>query len=94
METFRHNNRRNKKDFYAAIEGLLVNNKSMFFTVLYNAMMEHPAYVLLSDMPKERKFEILEEMLEYYEGLEAYEKCANLVKMKDSIDLIDPEPKK
>ena len=94
METFRHNNRRNKKDFYAAIEGLLVNNKSMFFTVLYNAMMEHPAYVLLSDMPKERKFEILEEMLEFYEEHEAYEKCAKLIKMKKSINLIDTEPKK
>ncbi len=93
METFR-NNRRNKKDFYAAIEGLFVNNKSVFFSVLYNAMMEHPAYVLLSDMPKERKFEILEDMLNYYENLEAYEKCANLVKMRDSINMIDPEPKK
>ena len=92
METFR-NNRRNKKDFYAAIEGLLVNNKSVFFSVLYNAMMEHPAYVLLSDMPKERKFEIIEDMIAYYEQQEAYEKCSNLVKMKNSIVLIDPEPK-
>ena len=57
-------------------------------------MMEHPAYVLLSDMPKERKFEILGDMLNYYEALEAYEKCANLVKMKESINVIDPEPKK
>ena len=57
-------------------------------------MMEHPAYVLLSDMPKERKFEILEDMLNYYENLEAYEKCANLIKMKESIIIIDPEPKK
>jgi len=92
METFR-NNRRNKKDFYAAIEGLLVNNKSVFFSVLYNAMMEHPAYVLLSDMPRERKFEIIEDMITYYEQQEAYEKCSNLVKMKNSIVLIDPEPK-
>lgn len=92
METFR-NNRRNKKDFYAAIEGLLVNNKSVFFSVLYNAMMEHPAYVLLSDMPRERKFEIIEDMIAYYEQQEAYEKCSNLVKMKNSIVLIDPEPK-
>ena len=92
METFR-NNRRNKKDFYAAIEGLLVNNKSVFFSVLYNAMMEHPAYVLLSDMPRERKFEIIGDMIAYYEQQEAYEKCSNLVKMKNSIVLIDPEPK-
>jgi hypothetical protein len=93
MKTFR-NNRRNRKDFYAAIEGLIVNNKSVFFSVLYNAMMEHPAYVLLSDMPKERKYEILGDMLKYYEEHEAYEKCANLAKMKNSIDLIDPEQKK
>jgi len=36
-------------------------------------------------MPKERKFEILEDMLKHYEELEAYEKCANLVKMKRSL---------
>lgn len=84
METFR-NNRRNRKDFYAAIEGLIVNNKSVFFSVLYNAIMEHPAYVVLSDMSKERKCEILEDMLRHYEGLEAYEKCANLVKIKRSL---------
>lgn len=92
METFRHN-RRNNKDFYASIEGLFVNNKSMFFYVLYNAMMEHPAYVLLSDMPKERKFEILEDMLVHYELNESYEKCAELIKMKNNISKTDTEPK-
>lgn len=83
MDNFK--SRRNKKDFYAAIEGLIVNNKSMFFSVLYKAIMEHPAYVVLSDMPKKRKFEILEDMLQYYESHEDYEKCANLVKMKKSL---------
>lgn len=77
--------RRNKKDFYAAIEGLIVNNKSAFFNALYNAIMEHPAYVVLSDMPKERKDEILEDMLKHYESTEDYEKCSRLLAMKKSL---------
>tara|TARA_B100000282_G_scaffold182362_1_gene132471 strand:- start:4 stop:258 length:255 start_codon:yes stop_codon:yes gene_type:complete len=83
MDRFRR--RRNRKEFYAAIEGLFVSNKSMFFHVLYNAIMEHPAYVVLSDMPKDRKFEILEDMMKYYEKHEDYEKCAKLLKVKRSL---------
>tara|TARA_B100000768_G_C11213570_1_gene347138 strand:+ start:767 stop:1021 length:255 start_codon:yes stop_codon:yes gene_type:complete len=83
MDNFK--SRRNKKDFYEAIEGLIVNNKSMFFSVLYKAIMEHPSYVVLSDMPMDRKCEILEDMLKHYEVHEDYEKCAKLVKMKNNL---------
>ena len=83
MDNLSH--RRPRKDFYAAIEGLLVSNKSVFFQVLYNAIMEHPTYVILSDMPIDRKYEILEDMLKYYETHEDYEKCAKLFKMKISL---------
>lgn len=83
MDSFKR--RRNRKDFYAAIEGLFVSNKSMFFHVLYNAIMEHPAYVVLSDMPKSRKFEILEDMLKHYEKHEDYEKCAKLLNVKQNL---------
>ena len=86
----RHTNRggkRNKRlvDFYAAIEGMMVNNKSTFFQVLYQAMMEHPSYIILSDMERERKVDILKQMLKHYENIEDYEKCANLIKLQKSL---------
>ncbi len=83
MDNFK--SRRNKKYFYEAIEGLIVNNKSVFFSVLYKAIMEHPSYVVLSDMPIDRKCEILGDMLKHYEGNEDYEKCANLIKIKKNL---------
>lgn len=67
------------------IEGLLVNNKSNFFTALYQAMMEYPGYIILSDMAQDKKIEILTSMLAHYEEREDYEKCANLVKLKENL---------
>lgn len=68
------------------IEGLLVNNKSAFFCALYHAMVEHPSYVILSDMELERKLELLSNMLSYYEEKEDYEKCANLLKIQQQVN--------
>jgi len=68
------------------IEGLMVNNKSAFFGALYQAMMEHPAYVVLSDMPTERKNEILTRMLKFYETREDFEKCAKLLEMQQQVN--------
>ncbi len=68
------------------IEGLMVSNKSTFFTALYQAMMEHPAYVILSDMPADRKIELLGNMLKYYEDREDFEKCAKLYEMQQQVN--------
>ena len=68
------------------IDGLMVNNKSRFFAALYQAMMEHPTYVILSDMPQERKLEILNNMLNFYEEREDFEKCAKLFKMQQQLN--------
>lgn len=83
--------RKNRKRLFDSkwdiiIEGLMVNNRSAFFAALYQAMMEHPTYVILSDMPKERKTEILTNMLSYYEEKEDYEKCAKLLKMQQQVN--------
>jgi hypothetical protein len=64
----------------------MVNNKSKFFAALYQAMMEHPAYVILSDMPQERKVDILNNMLSFYEEREDFEKCAKLFKMQQQLN--------
>ena len=86
MDKFFRKNRRFNSKWDLIIDGLMVNNKTIFFSALYQAMMEHPAYVILSDMPNERKIEILTNMLKYYEEKEDYEKCANLLQMQQQVN--------
>lgn len=83
---FRKNRRSGTSRWDIIIEGLMVSNKSQFFAALYQAMMEHPAYVILSDMPQERKLDILNNMLSFYEDREDFEKCANLFKMQQQLN--------
>ena len=64
----------------------MVSNKSHFFAALYQAMMEHPAYVILSDMPQERKLDILNNMLKFYEEREDFEKCKKLFEMQQQLN--------
>jgi hypothetical protein len=49
-------------------------------------MIEHPSYVILSDMPQERKLEILNSMMLHYEEREDYEKCAQLKQMQQQVN--------
>ena len=83
---FRKNRRKLNASWDIIIEGLMVNNKSRFFTALYQAMMEHPSYVILSDMPVARKIELLSNMLKYYEDREDFEKCAKLYEMQQQVN--------
>ena len=75
-----------RKKWDVIVEGLMVNNKSKFFAMLYQAMMEHPAYIILSDMPQDRKVDILNNMLKFYEEREDFEKCINLFKMQQQLN--------
>jgi hypothetical protein len=81
----KNNNRRSRSQLDFIIQGLMVSNKSHFFALLYQAMIEHPSYVILSDMPIDRKFNLLDEMMEYYESHEDYEKCAKLLKIQKEV---------
>jgi len=83
---FRKNRRSNTSKWDIIIEGLMVSNKSHFFAALYQAMMEHPAYVILSDMPQERKLDILNNMLKFYEEREDFEKCKKLFEMQQQLN--------
>ncbi len=83
---FRKNRRKLNASWDIIIEGLMVNNKSTFFTALYQAMMEHPSYVILSDMPVAKKIELLSNMLKYYEDREDFEKCAKLYEMQQQVN--------
>jgi hypothetical protein len=82
----KNNNRRSRSQLDFIIQGLMVSNKSHFFALLYQAMIEHPSYVILSDMPQERKLEILNSMMLHYEEREDYEKCAQLKQMQQQVN--------
>lgn len=86
MNNYFGKDRDSRKKWDIIIEGLMVNNKSRFFSVLYQAMMEHPAYVILSDMTQERKLEILNSMLNFYEQREDFEKCTDLFKIQQQLN--------
>ena len=49
-------------------------------------MIEHPTYVILSDMETERKYSILNKMMKYYESKEDYEKCAKLLEIQKQVN--------
>ena len=86
MNNYFGKDRDSRKKWDIIIDGLMVNNKSRFFAVLYQAMMEHPAYVILSDMTQERKLEILNSMLNFYEQREDFEKCTDLFKIQQQLN--------
>ena len=86
MNNYFGKNRDSRNKWDIIIDGLMVNSKSRFFAALYQAMMEHPAYVILSDMPQERKSEILSNMLNFYEEREDFEKCAKLFKIQQQLN--------
>jgi hypothetical protein len=86
LESNRFNKRRFSKRWHVIIEGLMVNNEPLFFQALYQAMIEHPTYVILSDMETERKYVILNKMMKYYESKEDYEKCAKLLEIQKQVN--------
>ena len=69
------------------VGSLLIENKEALYQVLYKAILNHPSYVVLSDLPVGRKLQIIEEMIIHFELKEDYEKCANLLKLKKELEL-------
>jgi hypothetical protein len=86
MNNYFGRDRNFQNKWHIIMDGLMVNNKSMFFTALYQAMMEHPTYIILSDMPCTHKLDILSNMLNFYEEREEFEKCANLFKIQQQLN--------
>ena len=74
--------------WFQIIDGLLVNDKDQFFSALYMAIINHPTYVIMSDMDHGRKNIILAAMLDYFESKEEFEKCATIYKIKKEIQSI------
>lgn len=78
-------NDRNKK-WFKIIDGIAVNDENTFYNVLYMAISKHPSYVILSDVTAERKSNILNKMLTYFEIREEFEKCAYIHNINKQIN--------
>jgi hypothetical protein len=64
------------------IKNLLLNNFDEFMNLSYAVMMQSPSNVLKRKDSIETKVDAINNMIEYFEESEAYEKCTNLQKLK------------
>ena len=61
--------------------------KTSLFNTIYEAIMNRPSYVILADSPAERKLQVIDELIQFYEQKEDYEKCANLFNIKKEVEI-------
>ena len=73
--------------WHVLVEGLIAYNKEGFFQTLFNAISKHPSYVILSDMEVSRKYEIIDQMVAFYESREDFEKCIVLMDIKKELQI-------
>ncbi len=76
-------NIQNSWGFSAIINGLV--DADTTYNIVYEAVVNNPAYVIFSDSSPEHKRSILSKMIKHYELKEDYEKCAELLRIKKSI---------
>lgn len=69
--------------FSAIINGLV--DVETTYNIIYDAIIQHPSYVIFSKSDSDHKVKVLTKMIKHYEELEEYEKCANLLKIKKII---------
>ena len=67
------------------IYGMRYTSRNMMMDLVYKAIIENAHIVLKSDTSSERKIEAINHILEFFEGIEQYEKCAALKKIIDKI---------
>jgi len=67
------------------IYGMKHASRNMMMDVVYKAIIENAKLVLHSDTSKTRKIEAIRYILEFFENIEQYEKCAELKKIIDKI---------
>jgi|TARA_R110001592_G_scaffold233529_1_gene491161 hypothetical protein len=58
-----------------------------FMKISYAVMMQSPNTVLKRQDSIEHKIKSIDGMIKYFEGIEAYEKCTNLQKLKQMLFL-------
>lgn len=69
---------------YISILNGLLDDESIY-KVVYNAIMSRPSFVIMADSDPNKKIEILDNMIKFFESREEYEKCNELVKIKNCI---------
>ena len=62
-------------------------NFDEFMNLSYAVIMQSPSNVLKRDDSVETKVDAINKMIEYFEEIEAYEKCNNLQKLKGMLFL-------
>lgn len=72
-----------KWGFSAVLNGL--TDKETTFNIVYEAVINNPSFVILSDGDTEKKLRILGKMIKHFEILEEYEKCSKLLNIKRAI---------
>ena len=58
-----------------------------FMDLSYHVLMQSPGAVLKRGDSIEMKIESIDGLIKYFEGIEAYEKCTNLQKLKSMLFL-------
>jgi citrate lyase beta subunit len=80
---------RNEKGdmWYNIVNNIMLLNSEAFFRAVFDAMQNHPTYVILSDFESDRKIYIMDQMLEHYEKKEDFEKCKVIFEIKKQIEI-------
>lgn len=73
--------------WYNIVNNIMLLNSEAFFRAVFDAMQNHPTYVILSDFESDRKIYIMDQMLEHYEKKEDFEKCKIIFEIKKQIEI-------
>jgi len=61
-------------------------DEDYFYNIVYEAIMRHPSYVILSESNLDRRVQIIGNMIVFFEEKEDYEKCYELFNIKKEIE--------
>lgn len=73
--------------WYNIVNNIMLLNSEAFFRAVFDAMQNHPTYVILSDFESDRKIFIMDQMLKHYEEKEDFEKCKVIFEIKKQIEI-------
>ena len=86
--SFFDKNRNEEGDmWYNIVNNIMLLNSEAFFRAVFDAMQNHPTYVILSDFESDRKIYIMDQMLKHYEQKEDFEKCKVIFEIKKQIEI-------
>ena len=86
--SFFDKNRNEEGDmWYNIVNNIMLLTSEAFFRAVFDAMQNHPTYVILSDFESDRKIYIMDQMLKHYEQKEDFEKCKVIFEIKKQIEI-------